>query len=766
MDWFASHTSEWLETLIRCTGIHNFLSTVTFTPMEKQFLANGLRFICTPSRAKLGFYRDEYLADQQRGWPKFTRSLTNRVIYDHRDDEPSTESPRADRILKFALRRNIVAEQQITDDQRMNHQVDLNLLDRYVLLTKSLLQNAMTSPDHVSLIRRQPMNCTQVDKTFMHRLIDDTSITCKPADKNLGLVLVDTSWYDAELTRMLSDTRTYVKFPNSISLDGKKPRPCTLAQLPSVLLDHLQALMHRHRFGLECWNAAASDQVTRYMKGRISKTKAVIPIIYLLIKVHKPKGLCGRPIVPCTRWVTTPASVLADHILQEILRKANIAHIVKDTKSFVNELEQTVVPRDDRMIFVTADIGSLYTNIDTTMGLRLIKQFLEEQCVTSALQDLLMALLEFVMQNAYLSFDGRVYHQIDGTAMGTAVAPTYANIIVYVLERVVIAEFGTSLALYRRFLDDVFAYIDGSKAARFMQRMNELHPKLVFEFATHPTEAAFLDLHIHKGARFCSRGIFDLRVHQKKMNLYLYIPFSSFHTDAAKKSFIQTELMRYIRNSSSQDDYNDLKIVFYSRLRDRGYPHAFLQTIFNAIYYSDRAYFLYPSAELLRHPHIDRHPPRSMCLQRRIARAESLRRSHLGDSGDAARHAADDRPPVFIIPYTPLSRVVPTRSILSHHWGLIHAALGAPKPIIAYQSYASLLVSLVHQKAKRAQELRHPTVITVKMKQPKLTFGPIRPLLPSAAAAAAAHAQPAARVAPAHHALRDDGPIPMDLVTE
>jgi len=358
-----------------------------------------------------------------------------------------------------------------------------------------------------------------------------------------------------------------------------------------------------------------------------------------------------------------------------------------------------------------------------------------------------MALLAFVMQNAYLSFDGRVYHQIDGTAMGTAVAPTYANIIVYVLERVVIAEFGISLALYRRFLDDIFAYIDGCKAERFMQRMNELHPKLVFEFVTHPTEASFLDLSIHKGERFHSHGIFDLRVHQKKMNLYLYIPFNSFHTDAAKKSFIQTELMRYIRNSSSQNDYNDLKIIFYSRLRDRGYPHAFLQPIFDSIFYSDRAYFLYPSADLLQHPSIADHPPRSLCLQRRIARAEMIRRSHLGDT----RKSADDRPPVFIIPYTPLSRVIPTRSILTHHWGLIHAALGAPKPIIAYQSYASLLVRLVHQKAKRAQELRHPTTVSIRMTQPKLSFRPTRALLPSA---------------DHRPSRRDVEPVPMDIDTQ
>ena len=54
----------------------------------------------------------------------------------------------------------------------------------------------------------------------MHRLIEDDSITIKPADKNLGLVLVDTSWYDQELTRMLQDRQTYVPFKQTVTING------------------------------------------------------------------------------------------------------------------------------------------------------------------------------------------------------------------------------------------------------------------------------------------------------------------------------------------------------------------------------------------------------------------------------------------------------------------------------------------------------------------------------------------------------------------
>src|SRR6185312_10342943 len=145
---------------------------------------------------------------------------------------------------------------------------------------------------------------------------------------------------------------------------------------------------------------------------------------------------------------------------------------------------------------LTADIGSLYTNINTEMGLKLVKEFLIEQSTSDAHITLIMDLLAFVMNNSYLSFHNQIYHQIDGTAMGTACAPTYANIVVYMLEKNVISDLAGRVHLYRRFLDDVFAYLDADVAAEFTVRMNSLHPKLRFEFVSHPSDASFLDLRI------------------------------------------------------------------------------------------------------------------------------------------------------------------------------------------------------------------------------------------------------------------------------
>lgn len=138
--------------------------------------------------------------------------------------------------------------------------------------------------------------------------------------------------------------------------------------------------------------------------------------------------------------------------------------------------------------------------------------------------------------------------------------------------------------------------------------------------------------------------------------------------------------------------YLELKKLFYSRLRSRGYPHTFLADIFNSIWYRDRKYFLYPSSQLFSHPDLNRHPPQSRCLIRKLERSKE------------ERSRVD--PPVFIIPYNPLSNVVPTRSLLIKYWERIEDAIQLPKPIIAYQTCQSLMYKLVFQKASLMNKRR------------------------------------------------------------
>ena len=108
---------------------------------------------------------------------------------------------------------------------------------------------------------------------------------------------------------------------------------------------------------------------------------------------------------------------------------------------------------------VTMDVNSLYTNIPQEEGLRAFEE--------SALNNpnlrpnpqlpptILMTLLMFVLSFNTFVFNGNLFLQLWGTAMGTRVAPTYACIFMGALENPLLAAWGgTKLRMYRRYIDD------------------------------------------------------------------------------------------------------------------------------------------------------------------------------------------------------------------------------------------------------------------------------------------------------------------------
>jgi hypothetical protein len=171
----------------------------------------------------------------------------------------------------------------------------------------------------------------------------------------------------------------------------------------------------------------------------------------------------------------------------------------------------------------------------------------------------------------------------------------YANIFVFELEYELVKQYlsSTLLLKYFRFVDDLFLILRNSEfASTIIPLLNSLDPNIVFNCITSPTEGEFLDTVVFKGPRFSETGIFDVRVHQKMINRYLYIPYFSFHTTANKLAWIRAELIRYIRNTSSISDYVEIKKKFFHRLRARGYPIKFLLNIMNTVRYSSRPSFL------------------------------------------------------------------------------------------------------------------------------------------------------------------------------
>lgn len=455
-------------------------------------------------------------------------------------------------------------------------------------------------------------NLTSAQWRLLHRLQRDDSIIIKPADKNLGLTLMDREWYEREALgpRHLGNESVYralgeltdpailmLRVFNDLRrlIDTVLPAPPRRQHGPALLSDAARRSLREFLLHRTPPSLSVNDDDDADDSASATRHQARVPFFYLLPKVHKPQ-LVGRPIVASTSWITTPAAQWLDRELQPLVLL--LPSYIADSTALVNQLETTVFDRTPgRLLLFTADVESLYTNIPTDAGLVAIAQALDALSSYNAEKKrAILRVLEFVLRNNYFQFNGKFYLQLQGTAMGSNVAPAYANLYVYwTVERLrcVGSQCHPQLLFWRRYIDDCFGVttMAPKQAAAFFRQL-ETRSGLRFTLELSRVSADFLDCHISFGDRFRSSGVLDIAVHQKLLNTYLYIPFSSYHPLAMKRGFVKGELIRYVRLSSSAVEFRRVQKLFWHRLRARGYPASLLRTVFAQVPYTDRPRYL------------------------------------------------------------------------------------------------------------------------------------------------------------------------------
>jgi hypothetical protein len=420
------------------------------------------------------------------------------------------------------------------------------------------LQAAALLPKHTNMCRRQWQALEQLGKR--------KDIVIKPCDKNLGIAVVTTVWYKGEALRQLSNGQVYYVVSSSWETiaAGLASKLRTLAAcLPPAVRKFVLSTAYEHRAAL----------------------------FYLIIKVHKPT-VVGRPIVSSVKYITTPASIYLDTKLQPLLK--HIPTYIRDTTTVVHHMQLLHCPPNAALI--SHDVVSLYPSIPTTEGLQAAAHFINAH-FSHPEATTLIALLEFVLRNNYFYFDEILYHQTQGTAMGTSVAVAFACIFVHSLEQRMRAEHPTLYSLfayYRRYIDDSLGIWNGNKAQfiEYITHFNALCPSIKLTYTYNNTFVDFLDVTIHKGTSFADTHLLDTRVFEKPLNKYLYVASTSGHTLSTKKGFIRGECIRYCRLSSRITYYTTALRAFRKRLNARGYGNALITEVFATVSYSDRAQYI------------------------------------------------------------------------------------------------------------------------------------------------------------------------------
>lgn len=295
---------------------------------------------------------------------------------------------------------------------------------------------------------------------------------------------------------------------------------------------------------------------------------------YCLPKIHKNVNpIPGRPISSAPSTITYHTSIYLNNILKPLLPL--IPTICQSSSEALQSIKTQTFP--STAIICTADVKALYPSIPTALGLDCIQRLLEmSNKFTASKIRMIIQLMRWVLTNNFIQFNDDIYLQIEGTAMGTPMAPTYAVLFMFAIERQHIKR----ALYYKRYIDDIFGIFNSASDFNdFVQAINSVIPdRLKLEAIIYGSEGIFLDIQFK-----LVDGILSHQIYQKPNNSYAYIPTLSDHPRSMFRSFVLEELKRYYRNCSSFNTFTNIASSFMTRLQKRGYPSSIFNKAYNTL---------------------------------------------------------------------------------------------------------------------------------------------------------------------------------------
>ena len=224
------------------------------------------------------------------------------------------------------------------------------------------------------------------------------------------------------------------------------------------------------------------------------------------------------------------------------------------------------------MLLCTLDITSLYTNTPHMEGIQSTKEMLAIHKPPDTLphNSYIIKLLELVLTNNHFEFNGEFYHQLSGTAMGTKLAPSYANLFMTKFEDKYVYTYPLQPQLWKRFIDDIFViWPHGMKSLiKFIEHLNTVNPTIKFTSDISETRISFLDLTI-----YTEQPKLHTRLYTKPTDRHMYLNYFSEHPMSLKKSTPYSQFLRLKKIYSEIQHLLEPQIHMYLFFRWRNYPH-------------------------------------------------------------------------------------------------------------------------------------------------------------------------------------------------
>jgi hypothetical protein len=420
-----------------------------------------------------------------------------------------------------------------------------------------------------------PPNLRFKEKIALAELKQAKNIIIKPADKGSAVVIQNLDDYINEGIRQLSDAKFYVETPYDLTALHN--------EIINNLIDYLEEKQE------------ISKKCSAYLRNNNPRTSQ----LYLLPKVHKKKlPMPGRPIVSANNSPTERISEFADFFLKPLVLKTK--SYVRDTSDFINKIEN-IGPLPPDCLLCTVDVTSLYTNIPNDEGISACNSILTkyrggEQIPSN---DSIIMTLEHVLHMNNFDFNEKHYLQIGGTAMGTRVAPSFANIFMAHFEDKWVYTYPVQPRVWLRYIDDIFLIWEHNRQSLddFLSHLNNCHHSIKFTAEISPESVSFLDTSVQIDQ---NRYLYT-DLYCKPTDAHNYLLFNSSHPNHLLRSLPYSQLLRIRRICSHIEDYDRNAITIGHHFIRRGYPENLVTEAIIKARRCNRASLLQPKEKSEEH---------------------------------------------------------------------------------------------------------------------------------------------------------------------
>ena len=176
-------------------------------------------------------------------------------------------------------------------------------------------------------------------------------------------------------------------------------------------------------------------------------------------------------------------------------------------------------------------------------------------------------------------FDNNYYIQLHGTAMGTRMAPAYANLFMGDLERELLAQSPLKPFIWWRYTDDIFmVWTHGEeKLNEFMAHINSSHNTIKFTHEFSELSISFLDVTV----LLDNNNQISTDLYVKSTDTHQYLLHTSCHPYHVKKSIPFSLALRIRRICSTAEKFKQRTSELLEFLCKRGHKRQYVQAQIN-----------------------------------------------------------------------------------------------------------------------------------------------------------------------------------------